>query len=376
MLKMSDKKLHIVSFDIPFPADYGGVIDVFYRIKALHEIGFDITLHCFKYGKRTPQKELEKYCSTIHYYPRKKSFLSIFSKVPLIVETRKTPNLLANLDKDNAPILFVGIHSCGFLDENSLRNRLKFARMYRVEHDYYTTLAKNEDGWEKFFFAREAKKLKAFLPILQHAQHLLAIQENDYSFFKKIHPSVFLLPISVPELKITQPMITDNYCLFHGNLSEVDNTNSVAWLIENVKELQHKRFIVAGKNPSREFINFCQMKEVVIVPNPSEEELQKLIQSARIHLLYTEQSTGIKLKLLSALFSSGKVIVNPKMIEGTNLSYHVDIAKNGEEYSRKIKAEMRNKLSENDIKKRWKTIKEEFEVVKNLKILEALINNN
>ena len=27
--------LHIVSFNVPLPADYGGIIDVFYRLKSL-----------------------------------------------------------------------------------------------------------------------------------------------------------------------------------------------------------------------------------------------------------------------------------------------------------------------------------------------------
>ncbi len=373
---MKNKKIHIVSFDIPFPADYGGVIDVFYRIKALHKIGFKITLHCFEYGKRKQQTALEDFCSTVHYYPRKKSVFSLFDKEPFIVSTRKIPELLENLNKDNAPILFEGLHTCGFLNDNSLKNRLKFARMHNVEHDYYNGLAKNALGWRKLFFKREAKKLQEFLPVLQHAQHLLVIQENDYSFFKKLHPSVYLLPISVPELKISKPVPTDDFCLFHGNLSVSENTNALTWLIENVDEIQHQRMIVAGKNPSKELINFCQMKEVVIVPNPSEEYLQKLIQSARIHLLYTEQSTGIKIKLLNALLSSGRVIVNPKMIEGTNLSFHVEIANNGEEFSQKIRTGMRNLLSEDEILLRWQSIQNEFDTEKNVKLIEGLINNN
>ncbi len=32
---MPDKYLHIISFDIPYPPNYGGVIDVFYKLKAL-----------------------------------------------------------------------------------------------------------------------------------------------------------------------------------------------------------------------------------------------------------------------------------------------------------------------------------------------------
>ena len=57
---MSSKQLHIISFDVPFPADYGGVIDVFFKIKALHKADVKIILHCFEYG-RLPQVELRKF---------------------------------------------------------------------------------------------------------------------------------------------------------------------------------------------------------------------------------------------------------------------------------------------------------------------------
>ncbi len=33
-MKHSGEHIHLISFDVPFPADYGGVIDVFYKIKA------------------------------------------------------------------------------------------------------------------------------------------------------------------------------------------------------------------------------------------------------------------------------------------------------------------------------------------------------
>ena len=60
------KTLHVIAFDVPYPANYGGVIDVFYKLKYLHECGVDITLHCFEYG-RGEQTELNKYCKKIYY---------------------------------------------------------------------------------------------------------------------------------------------------------------------------------------------------------------------------------------------------------------------------------------------------------------------
>ena len=48
---MAEPHLHIVSFDVPWPANYGGVIDVFYKVKALADLGIRLHLHCFEYGR-------------------------------------------------------------------------------------------------------------------------------------------------------------------------------------------------------------------------------------------------------------------------------------------------------------------------------------
>ena len=39
-----DKYLNIVSFNIPYPANYGGVIDVYYKLEALHACGVKLIL--------------------------------------------------------------------------------------------------------------------------------------------------------------------------------------------------------------------------------------------------------------------------------------------------------------------------------------------
>ena len=103
---MKNNQLHIISFDIPYPADYGGVMDIFFKVKALSEAGYLITLHCFQYRERTPQAELEKYCTEVHYYKRSFSPLRMLSLKPFIVQSRTDFKLLKNLKADDAPILF------------------------------------------------------------------------------------------------------------------------------------------------------------------------------------------------------------------------------------------------------------------------------
>ena len=63
---MYNKRIHIVAFDVPFPADYGGVIDVYSRLKLLKEKGWEVHLHCFEYG-RGEQEDLESLIKVSYY---------------------------------------------------------------------------------------------------------------------------------------------------------------------------------------------------------------------------------------------------------------------------------------------------------------------
>jgi hypothetical protein len=58
---------------VPWPVNFGGVVDLFYKIKTLHDLGISIHLHCFT-KNRNEQNILERYCETVNYYPRKNKF--------------------------------------------------------------------------------------------------------------------------------------------------------------------------------------------------------------------------------------------------------------------------------------------------------------
>ena len=147
-----DKHLHIVTHDVPWPADFGGVVDLFYKIKALHNLGVHIHLHCFTSG-RGEQKMLNKYCASVRYYPRKKGLPGFSFRVPYIVQSRSDKNLLKELNKDNYPILLEGIHCTFFLQIDALINRKVFVRLHNIEYKYYQQLAKNETNFiRKIYF--------------------------------------------------------------------------------------------------------------------------------------------------------------------------------------------------------------------------------
>lgn len=370
---MSNQHLHIVSLDVPYPLDYGGAIDIYFRIKALHNLGYKISLHCYEYGRGKQQKALEKYTEKCYYYVRKKPLVDWLSGTPFIVKTRSDKQLLDNLKEDDDPILFEGLHTTFFLSEDCLKKRIKIVRTHNVEHNYYSELAKQATGAKKLFFQSEARKLEKYESILKQADHILAIQQNDLDHFKTFHKSVHLLPASLPAIQKASYTTTESYCLFHGNLSVPENENAANWII-NTLNSSGLKLIIAGKSPSDELKKICQEQSVELVANPNESKMDLLVQKARIHVLYTNQPTGLKLKLLQALNTSGHVLVNNKMTAGTKLE-ELCIVKNTQESYRAEAVQMiASEATEQLFNLRQEFLNKHFNTEKNCEIFSRLIN--
>ncbi|MDG1333330.1 MAG: hypothetical protein P8P74_13425 [Crocinitomicaceae bacterium] len=368
---MSEKRLHIVSFDVPFPANYGGAIDVFYRIKALHEIGFEITLHCYEYG-RGQAPELEQFAREVIYYSRKKSLLDWLSGKPFIVQTRRSKKLLNNLLKDDAPILFEGLHTTYFLNHPKLTDRKKLVRTHNIEHDYYFMLAEQSSGWKKRYYSTEAKKLKRYESNLKFADAILAIKQTDLDHFSHYSTEIHLLPPSFDQKElILHP--TKPYLLFHGNLSVSENVEAVKWICKEIFDTLEARFIVAGKDPDPAIVELSKKGIFELKSNPDEAEMNDLVSNARVHLLYTNQSTGIKLKLINSLQTPGHVLVNPTMVEGTGLDRYCTVCLHHYEWKHEITKALDRELNQERFEIRKKLLSTKLSVIENCRIIEKIL---
>ncbi len=358
---------------MPFPADYGGVIDVYYRAKALKELGYKITLHCFEYG-RGKHKSLYDVAEHVFYYSRRRSPFHLLNSRPFIVASRQSTKLLNKLIQDDAPILFEGLHTTWFLEHPEIQKRTTFVRAHNIEHDYYSALAKNTNFKRKQFFQREAKKLKVYESILEQASHILCIRESDVDHFSKYGKNVSVLPASLPENDHKEYVETEPYALFHGNLSISENDEAVRWLVSQVwqKDPALMPLKVAGKNPSNELVDFLANFGVELIPNPKDGQLKKLLHFARVHTLLSHQSTGVKLKLLAALQTSGHVLVNPTIVKGTVLIDCCTIATNSDQFAKKLRKMADVHLGEEAFFKRQEFIEKHFSTVENCKIFDKL----
>jgi hypothetical protein len=329
------------------------VIDVFYRIVALHEAGVKIDLHCFQYGRQRAD-ELNQYCESVTYYPRSMSVLNQFSLIPFIVKSRSSKQLLRNLIKDDYPILFEGLHSCYFLDHPKLTNRNKIVRCHNIEHNYYSSLVKGiKSATLNGYFKLEAFKLKRFEKILIQANHIAAISGADEVYFEKHYGNTFLMQPCHPSTRISIKPRKGDYLLYHGDLSTPENIESAMFIIKDIASNVFFNFILAGKNPSHELVTVAnEAGNVKVIANPSDSEMQKLITNAHINILPTFQATGFKLKLLNALFNGRFCLVSPAMVVGTGLEEACEIAINGKEFCQKISKLFVKEFSIEEIEKR------------------------
>ena len=321
MKNTSDNHIHIVSFDIPCPVNYGGVIDVFFKLKALAERGFKIHMHCFEYGRERSER-LEALCETTRYYKRDMSFSNFFNNKPYIVTSRISEELIQDLLKDDYPIILEGLHTCGVLLDPRMQGRKIFVRTHNVEHEYYQYLAETEKNLrKKLFLKMEARKLRRFEPILAKATGILAISNKDYEYFKQKYDNVYLIPAYAGFDKVDVLEGQGNFVLYHGKLDISENYHAAEFLIKEVFKGTGIKLKIAGMNPPHYLVKLIDNEpNIELIENPEDDVLQELIRNAQINILVTAQSTGLKLKLLNALFNGRYCVVNDKMVEGLDIN--------------------------------------------------------
>lgn len=371
----AERSLHIISFDIPYPADYGGVIDVFFKLKALSQLGVRVHLHCFEYGRQhTP--ELDKLCASVTYYPRQTAKSLLFNTLPYIVLSRHSEELRQRLLQDEHPILMEGIHTTYLLNDPAFFNRRIMVRSHNIEHDYYGNLAKVERNiFKRYYFYNETGKLKKYEPVLKRAVAVAAISREDTAYLNKQYGNAFYLPAFHPFEKVEAHEETGEYAFYHGNLSVGENNEAAVFLIEKVFAGQPWKLLIAGSRPSGELLR-CAEKHpnVEVFDRLSPDEIYRCISGARVNVLPTFQSTGIKLKLLAALFRGRTCLVNSPMVANTGLEGLCVIADEPSEFRARLKEIFdHDPFTLLELNRRKQTLETDYSNLRNAEALAAKI---
>jgi len=373
---MPDHHLHIVSFDVPYPPNYGGVIDVYYKLIALKNAGVKIHLHCFKHD-RAEANELEQWCEEVHYYERRSGIGAMFNLRPYIVQSRHSDELINRLMQDNYPILFEGLHSCYYIDDKRLKGRKKIYRESNIEHHYYFHLFKAEPNFlKKLYFISASFKLLLYQKILKHATMMLVVSQSDTDYLQKIFKSqrVIYLPSFHPNNEFSVIPGKNDYAIYHGKLSVTENFKAAQYLIKKVFAGLDKKLVIAGLDPPKTLTRLvASHPNVELIANPDDETMFTLIRNAQANVLITFQATGLKLKLLNTLYQGRFCIANPEMVAGTGLDSLCEMAKGAEDLMEKVNMVFSKDFDLSEVEKRRSILMTNYSNEANAKKLIELV---
>jgi hypothetical protein len=334
--------LHIVCLDAPSPPDYGGAIDMFYKIKSLAALGVKVTLHYFNYKENRNTKGLEEYCYKIIAYKRKTGIGGITFNKPYIVASRINEQLIDNLNDDSHPILLEGYHCTGILPFINRQDKEIIIRVHNDEAVYYNLLALSERNWiKKAYYKTESILLQNYQRTLSNFYTYACISELDKERLERkyAYPSIQYIPCFVPWQKVEALEGIGAYALYHGNLAVAENKEAAKWVIQNVFSKINFPLIIAGKNASKEILALVKRySNISVIDSPSTSKMYDLVRNAHLHVLPSKNQTGVKLKLINACFNGRFCITNKSGVLGSGLERACYIAETADEYINLINA--------------------------------------
>jgi glycosyltransferase involved in cell wall biosynthesis len=367
--------VHIVCLDAPSPPDYGGGIDMYFKVKALASIGRKIILHYFHYRADRGVQGLEEFCVGVHAYKRKGPGSLSVSK-PYLVSSRVNKELIERLNRDDYPILLEGIHCSGLIPYLKNKNRV-VVRLHNEEAGYYRRLAATEKSiGRKIYFRLESLLVKNYYKTLSKEQiRYASLSTADIEIFKNQYAlkNQHFIPCFIPWQEITSLEGMGDYCLYHGNMGISENEAAAAWLIKKIFRKTDLVLVIAGKNISNGLKSLvARSRNIKLINNPSMEELNALIRDAHINVLPSMNTTGVKLKLLHALFEGRFCVTNTEGLKGSGIEQLADVANEEESFREKI-LELYKLPFEDHHKKNRQQLLAVYDNIKNAEKLSGLL---
>ncbi|WP_433626436.1 hypothetical protein [Chryseobacterium cucumeris] len=324
-------ELHLISFNYPYPPSYGGIIDVYYKIKALSDLGIKIHLHCFI--DQIPDKidlEVKEITENVFFYKKKKNPLLYFSGTPFAAAIRDSETLLKNLEKIKAPILFEGLQTAfiiRFLRENDHKLYLRY---HNNEKEYYKGLSVSEKNpFKKIIYKIESVKYSGYQKkLLKKFEAVFCLSEKEYNEVQTYSENAHLIHIFHGNESVKELDQKGKYFLFHGDLTTADNKRALNETIDLFKTLPQYQLVVASDRASEDIKRkISTVENISLTPIQTTENLYRLLEDAHANILISYQNSGTKVKLFNTLYNSRFVIINGNITDDpvlTNLCLYGD----------------------------------------------------
>lgn len=331
----------IFSFDRPYPANRGGRADVWRRILGLRQLGHDVLLVAWIYGRNNNENDLaviKGVVSEYFEYPVRSGLIEYVRRLfclpflPSHVSSRMLDQRQrSHLDRQIGSFRPDYIWCEGpYPGWEAMRTAKIFDvplayRSHNIEHQYMARQAAVANSLrDKLAWKVAAFGLKRFeLKIMAQAELVLDISLSDKEFWRRLGISRIAWLPPLPESMIQHHCgdnlkVPDVDVVFLGNLTTPNNVAGVRWLLDEVKPiLDIKRpgvkFLIGGSNPTQAIIEaLARHPEVLQDINPVDAVAVYLRGRTLVNPVRT--GSGIQLKVVEMLALGTPVVTT---LQGT-----------------------------------------------------------
>jgi polysaccharide biosynthesis protein PslH len=356
-MKYFGKKILIVSPDFPYPPNHGGRVDIWGRIKVLHEMGFSIDL--LATVKEPPRPHdidiVYQFVNEIMLCKRKTGVHALMSLKPYQV-TSRTPLSRVKLSRKYHFVLLETEYVAPILDNDSLLGERFILREHNDESSYFRGLAKSVgSGWKKMYYLSESVKFRFMSSGLQkRIKNLMFISYDEHARFiaeKRLERDtcnpIFLPPPSARQEFETLPLDTRRV-LFLGSLFAPNNVYAIKWYIDHVhqklRDIPEYKLVISGntKGADPTFVKrirtLCgKYNDIVFYENPENTDL--IYSQCAVFVNPMHHGAGVKLKTINAIESGLPVVSTTVGKEGTGLdsAVHLHVADTADDFAKAVR---------------------------------------
>jgi glycosyltransferase involved in cell wall biosynthesis len=344
----TSKRLLMVVPDFPYPANHGGRVDIWGRLKALAQLGYTIDLAIAARGMATPNEvnEMGHFVDDITIIQRDYSPQCFFRIKPFQVTSRSGLRTHC-FEKEYDIALLESFYVLDVVENPTFRARKVICKVHNHEARYFWELSKSTSNiLKKAYFISESIKMAAYTKsIPKRARTLFFSSVDECAEFSVKFPELTCRHIggALGDDKIIQRSLSSETALFIGSLFMANNREAVEWYVKRVHPLLLKRknykLLVVGNTLGApgDWLSWLEnIDRVKLIQNA--QNLDEYYEEASVFVNSMQHGTSIKMKTIEAIRNGLPVVSTSVGNMGTLFrhGHHIWVENDPVEFSERI----------------------------------------
>jgi len=339
-------KILFLTTQLPYPPISGGVIKTWNLVKHWSSKGElrlicplkeGEDLHLAEFRSRVPNVKI--FAVSVHRKRTPVNLLRSYFSAPSLNVYRNYNKKLDDKVKEwaqNCDLIFVDHYEMGQYVPDSFGKPVVLHE-HNAEFVMWQRLAEFEKNpLKKFLINLEASRIKRAEKIYANNASVVFAAPNDIEELAKIgvdksklKPTYHLgedFLLERPDLEFDQ---TEEALLFVGTLTWEANVDGLLWFLDEIyphvlKSHPNLRFYIVGKNPDQRLVSKTKKYDSIELTG-FVEDLEPYFKKARIFVIPLRFGSGIKVKLLNAMYRGIPIVTTPIGTEGLDVKSGRDL---------------------------------------------------